>query len=114
MDQMEKVQQPSEVLGDAPVRMELKPERIQLLLQRVPEWRLREDGLGIERVRPVADPGRAREVVEQICRVASALRQPVSIAVDSKQVIVTLKGHPVRGCTGGLTEPVFKLAEALG
>lgn len=114
MNQMETVQPQVQPVGEAPVKMELKPERIQQLLLRVPEWKLLDDGSGIQRVRPVSDPAKAREVVNRVCRIASVLRQPVSIAMDSREVIVTLKGHPVRGRSGGLTAAVFKLAEILG
>ena len=29
-------------------------------------------------------------------------------------VSLTLTGHPIRGCAGGLTYPVFRLAAMLG
>jgi hypothetical protein len=38
----------------------------------------------------------------------------VSISLDEKEVTVTLKGHPVRGCTGGLTQAVIDLAGLIG
>ena len=29
-------------------------------------------------------------------------------------VALTLTGHPIRGCAGGLTHPVFRLADLIG
>ena len=41
-------------------------------------------------------------------------RQPVKIALAGRNVALTLTGHPLKGCTGGLTNPVFRLAAMLG
>lgn len=35
-------------------------------------------------------------------------------AEGGSKVAVTLTGHAVRGCTGGLTDAVFHLAELIG
>jgi hypothetical protein len=41
-------------------------------------------------------------------------RQPVTVKLWEGGVVVTLHGKPARGCTGGLTEPVFTLAGLIG
>ena len=97
-----------------PEKMYLKAERIQEQLQRLPKWSLRPDGSGIERVRQVDEPAKAKQFVSYVCRLSSLRRQPVTIDVGRKQVVVTLKGHPARGCTGGLTDAVFDLAALIG
>lgn len=96
------------------VRMDLKPERVQEALERLPSWRLSEDGLAIESERRFASNQRTSSFAGYACRLASRLGQPVKIHVADKTVVVTLAGHPVRGCTGGLTNPVFRLADLIG
>lgn len=48
------------------------------------------------------------------CRLATHQGQPVMVGVLGGDVVVRLQGKPVRGCTGGITEPVFKLAGLIG
>lgn len=110
MEQMESLQpEPS-----APVRMDLKPERVQEALKSLPAWKLRRDGLAIESVRKCANSQRASSFAAHACRLASKLGQPAKVRIKGKKVVVTLTGHPVRGCTGGLTDAVFKLADLIG
>jgi hypothetical protein len=45
---------------------------------------------------------------------ASAMRQPVTIALAGRLVGVTLTGHPIVGFAGGLNKTVFRLAAAIG
>ncbi|MEA2563653.1 MAG: Pterin 4 alpha carbinolamine dehydratase [Acidobacteriota bacterium] len=97
-----------------PEKLELKPERVQEMLARLPKWSLRPDGRGIERVREHASLKGAKSFASQVWRLASVQNQPVTIGLDGSKVVVTLTGHPVRGCTGGLTDPVFHLAELIG
>lgn len=33
---------------------------------------------------------------------------------NTQQMSLALTGHPLQGCTGGLTHPVFRLAAMLG
>ena len=110
MDKMEK----SDVKLSAPERMHLKPERVQEALERLPSWRLSEDGLAIESERRFATNQRTSSFAGYACRLASKLGQPVKIDLADQTVLVTLAGHPIRGCTGGLTDPVFKLADLIG
>jgi pterin-4a-carbinolamine dehydratase len=95
-------------------RTRLKPERVQEHLDRLPGWRLRQDGSGIERVRSFASSGSARWFVGRICKLAEDRGQPISVRFAGRQVTVTLQGHPVRGCIGGLNGTVFNLADQIG
>ena len=101
-------------IGEIPVRMNLKPERVQQLLLGVPSWRLRKDGRGLETLRRFSHPGAASTFAAQACRLAVLHRQSVMVKLWEGDVVVSVHGHPVRGCTGGLTEPVFKLAGLIG
>ncbi|HWM89820.1 MAG TPA: 4a-hydroxytetrahydrobiopterin dehydratase [Thermoanaerobaculia bacterium] len=97
-----------------PVPAYLKPERIQEQLQRVPDWKLSPDGRGIVRTRELRDLVEARAFVDQVCRLSALQCQPVKVRLAGPKVEVTLEGHPVRGCIGGLGVPVFNLAEMIG
>lgn len=99
--------------NEGPVRMELKPERVQQMLLNLPGWRLREDGRAIETDRLFVTEQTASSFAALACRLARVQRQPLQVSLSGKQVLLTLTGHPVRGCTGGLTAPVFKLAELI-
>lgn len=99
---------------ELPVRMELKPERVQEALEKLPSWRLDEKGAGIESARRFATIQGAYAFAAYSCRLASKLRQPVKVDLMGEEVTVTLPGHPVRGCTGGLTSVVFRLADLIG
>lgn len=92
----------------------LKAERVQEALKRLPGWELAAGGQEIVRTRKFKEPVGARAFVGLVCRLSSGQRQPVRIRLAGERVVVMLKGHPVRGCTGGLGKPVFKLAEMIG
>lgn len=114
MNPIETLNPQSDPVADAPVKMYLKPERIQEMLQRLPGWKLCPDGGGIVRTRKLKDVEEARSFVNLVCTLAAAQRQPVKIRLSRRQVDVTLEGHPVRGCVGGLGKPVFNLADLIG
>ena len=101
-------------MWETPVRMNLKPERVQELLLRVPGWRLRADGVGLETHRKFSLPGAASTFASQACRLAMLRRQPVMVKLWGGEVVVTLHGYPAHGCVGGLTEKVFELATLIG
>ena len=101
-------------MDSMPEKLELKPERVQEMLARLPGWSLWPEGLGIQRVREYASTEGAKSFAAQVCNLASVQNQPVIVGLDGSKVVVTLTGHPVRGCTGGLTDPVFHLAELIG
>lgn len=98
----------------APERMHLKPERVQQLLRELPGWSLGAGGLAIERSRQFTSVAEAAEFVGLAGRLATSQRQPVKIALAGRNVSLTLTGHPLKGCAGGLTHPVFRLAAMLG
>lgn len=100
--------------GEAPVRMNLKPERVQQLMLGLPGWKLRRGGRELETLRRFTSPGAASTFAALACRLAACQRQPVKVAVLGGDVVVRLQGNPVRGCTGGITEPVFNLARLIG
>ena len=112
MEQMADVQVAA--MGEPQVRTKLKPERVQQLLLGLPGWSLRKDGGGLESVRRFTSPGAAGAFAALACRLATVRRQPVKVAVLGGEVAVTLQGHPVRGCAGGLTSEVFVLAGLIG
>ena len=97
-----------------PVRMYLKPERVQQLLLALPGWKLREDGRAIVTARKFTNVQTAGAFGALACRLATQERQPVGVRLVGEQIEITLPGHPVRGCIGGLTRPVFRLAGLIG
>ena len=112
MEQRKNVQVMSSV--EFPVRMYLKPERVQQLLLALPGWKLRGDGGGLETNRRFTSAGAAGSFAALACRLATQRRQPVKVNLSGGDVVVTLHGHPPRGCCGGLTEQVFHLAGLIG
>ncbi len=97
-----------------PEKMHLKPERVQEALLSLPSWKLRQGSVGIETTRQFAAPQTASSFASYSCRMASKMGQPLKVDLVGKQVTVALPGHPVRGCTGGLTSVVFKVADLIG
>ena len=103
----------SEPLPDPPVKADLKAERVQEALRGLPGWsQTGEDA--IQRTRQFTNLAEAETYASFVGKLATCKRQPVTIALTGNRVAVTLTGHPVRGCTGGLTKAVFKLAAILG
>ena len=101
-------------IWEGPVKMNLKPERVQELLLRVPGWRLRADGRGLETRRKFTQPSSASTLAAQACRLSMLRNQPVTVKLWNGHVVVTLHGYPGHGCVGGLTEKVFELASLIG
>ena len=83
-------------------------------LQELPGWSLGSCGGVIERRRKFKSVDEAAELVSRAGKLATAQRQPVTIVLTGRSVALTLTGHPLKGCTGGLTNPVFRLAGMLG
>jgi pterin-4a-carbinolamine dehydratase len=101
-------------IWEGPVKMNLKPERVQELLLRVPGWRLRSDGRGLESYRRFTSPSAASTLAAQACRLSMLRNQPLMVKLWQGDVVLTLHGHPAPGCVGGLTEKVFELASFIG
>src|SRR5688500_10500659 len=99
---------------EVPVRMDLKPERVQQALLRLPSWKLRQGAVGIESTRRFTTSQGATSFAAWSGRLASKMGQPLKVDLVGEQVTVALPGHPVRGCTGGLTSVVFKVADLIG
>ncbi len=111
---MEKLQMVSQVQRTEPEKAHLKPERVQELLMKLPGWRLGAEGRGIQRRRQFRSHAKAQAFVGFVGKLATGLRQPVTIALAGKRVDLILPGHPVKGRTGGLTDNVFDLAGLIG
>jgi pterin-4a-carbinolamine dehydratase len=107
-------QQGAELLPADPDKAHLKPERVQQLLLKLPGWRLGAEGGSIARRRHFTSFAEAQAFVGRVGKLATALRQPVTIALSGKRVNLTLAGHPIKGRTGGLTNDVFNLAGRIG
>ena len=103
-----------EPLTTRPEKADLKAERVQEALRKLPGWGLDETGAAIQRTREFGQLTEALAYVGFVGTLATAKRQPVTVAVAGKQVGVTLTGHPVRGRAGGLRKAVFKLAALIG
>jgi pterin-4a-carbinolamine dehydratase len=101
-------------MDNMPEKLQLKAERVQQHLARLPRWALGPDGRGIERVRKHTSTRRATEFAALVCRLASTQRQPVTVGLEGRKVVVTLTGHRMHGCVGGLNDAVFHLAELIG
>ncbi len=112
MEQMTKPQLTA--IGEGLVNVNLKPERVQLLLAGLPGWKLRGDGGGLESERRFTNPGAASSFAAMACRLAALRGQPVKVDLSGAKVVVKLQGLPARGCAGGLTGPVFTLAGLIG
>jgi len=107
-------QRGEELLSGIPERMHLKPERVQQLLLKLPGWRLGAEGRAIERRRHFTSFAEAQAFVGRVGKLATGLRQPVTIVLTGKRVNLSLAGHPIKGRTGGLTDEVFNLAGRIG
>jgi hypothetical protein len=91
------------------------PEALQSYLQTVaPGWELGVDSCAIHRVKEFASNAQAGLFAGYTGTLASAMHQPVTIAVAGKLVGLTLTGHPIVGCVGGLNRSVYRLAAMLG
>ena len=108
------------LLTSKPVKAYLKservqdPEQLQQRLQEAPGWQLGVEPSAIHRVKEFANLAQAGVFAGYAGNLASAMHQPVTIAVAGKLVGLTLTGHPVVGSTGGLNKTVFRLAALLG
>ena len=113
MQHSEQMEQ-QKAVADGPERLELKPERVQQLLLKLPGWRLGREGRAIERRRQFTSLAEAQAFVARVGKLATRHRQPVTIGLSGKRVNVSLAGHPVKRRAGGLTNEVFNLAGLLG
>jgi pterin-4a-carbinolamine dehydratase len=103
-----------EALSPAVIKAQLKAERIQEELAKLPGWELVRKRVGIDRVRQFDSVAAAEAYAGFVCRLASSQNQPVMVGLSDRKVVVTLHGHPVRGNSGGLNDTVFSLAAEIG
>lgn len=90
----------------------LKSERVQQRMKLLPGWKIRKDGAAMDRVRRYGDATSASGFASYVCKLAATHKQPVTVGLSGKQVVVTLTGHPVHN--GGINDNVLDLAEAIG
>ena len=93
---------------------ELKPERVQEMLQAMPNWKLDVNRKAIDRFHEFSDSKVALAFATYATELAGAVRQPISVFVAGGRLGLTLHGQPRRGKKGGLTLAVMELAKRLG
>jgi hypothetical protein len=103
----------SERVGEG-LAADLKKERLEELLRRVPGWGLAPSRQAIDRARVFPDPGVAEAYAAFVTRLARSRRQAVTIDVGGSQVIVTIYGQVEEACIAGLSEAAFALAADIG
>ena len=99
-----------------PVKMYLKPERVQimLLLQALPGWQVLPNGRVIDRVRQFSSTELAMAYAVFSERLARGAKLPISIHVADRAVLLTLRSPLSHGRLEPLTERVLDLARQLG
>lgn len=99
-----------------PVRMYLKPERIQLMLrlQSLPGWQVQPDALAIDRVRQFPSTELAMAYAGFAEKLARHRKLPLSVHLADRVVLVTLRGPRNHGRPGPVTDRVLDLARQLG
>lgn len=90
----------------------LKSERVEQRMKLLPGWKIRKDGTAMDRVRRYGDATSAAGFAGFVCKLAATHKQPVTVGLAGKQVVVTLTGHRVHN--GGINDNVLDLAEAIG
>jgi pterin-4a-carbinolamine dehydratase len=93
---------------------ELKPERVQEMLQAMPGWKLDVGRKALDRLQEFSDSKVALAFASYATELAAAARQPISVFVSAGRMGLTLHGQPRKGKKGGLTLAVMELARQLG
>jgi pterin-4a-carbinolamine dehydratase len=93
---------------------ELKPERVQEMLQAMPGWKLDTGRKALDRLQEFSDSKVALAFAAYATELAGSARQPISVFVSGGRMGLTLHGQPRRGKKGGLTLAVIELAKRLG
>ena len=93
---------------------ELKPERVQEILQAMPGWTLNANRKSLERLLEFPDARVALAYAAFATELAGSNRQPVSVLVSGGWVGLTLLGQARKGKKGGMTMAVIELAKRLG
>jgi pterin-4a-carbinolamine dehydratase len=92
---------------------ELKPERVQEMLQALPGWALAADGKAIERYRSLPSGQVAALFAAYLTTFAKAVGQPLRLGLTDKLVKVSLHAETPCGEPAGLTESVFEFAHRI-
>jgi len=107
----------SSVVADGgPLKMYLKPERVQimLLLQALPGWQVLPNGRVIDRVRQFPSTELAMSYAAFSEKLARGVKLPISIHVADRVVLLALRSPSRHGRLEPLTERVLDLARQLG
>ena len=112
-------QLPREPLTSPPEKAYLKSERVQAaerMLKRLqlPGWKLGAGGTAIRRAKKFARPADAEAFAAFVGKMATSYRQPVTIRLTGRLVLITLTGRRNSAGAGGLTNEVFNLAAVIG
>lgn len=100
--------------GPQSVRQRLKAERVQVMLQELPAWKLREGGRSIDRAFQFPSPRVADAYASFVSAFASESGQAVNLDLNKGQVVVTLSGPRVKGRQLELNEEILTFARRLG
>ena len=110
IQQIEQVQQHA-----LPEKADLKPERVQEMLMKLPGWKLATEGQAILRRRQFTNQKETQAFVRLVSRLSAKYEQPVKIALSGKRVELTLAGRTPKHPNGErLTVDVFNLASQIG
>jgi pterin-4a-carbinolamine dehydratase len=96
------------------VRQRLKAERVQVMLQGMPAWRLVSGGKALDRAFLFPTPRVASAYTDFVSAYATETGQAVSLEVVKDQVVVTLFGPRVKGRHAEVNETVLEFAQKLG
>jgi hypothetical protein len=104
------------VTDGGPMKMYLKPERVQimLLLQALPGWQVLPNGRMIDRVRQFPSTELAMSYAAFSEKLARGVKLPISIHVADRVVLLALRSPSRHGRLEPLTERVLDLARQLG
>lgn len=109
-----------EPLASPPAKAYLKSERVEATrrirarLQQLPGWKLGAGDTAIRRAKKFARSADAEAFAAFVGRMATSYRQPVTIRLTGRLVLITLTGRCNSAGSGGLTNDVFNLAAVIG
>jgi hypothetical protein len=99
---------------DPDVAARLKAERVQEMLQAMPQWRRTLGGKAINRVKAFPTPAVAALYGGYVIGLAGSLGLPVTVSVAGGQVLVTLHERRKHGYLVEITETVVDFAQQIG
>ena len=96
------------------VKAYLKSERVQAMLREVPDWRLQNGSLGLDRVRSFPSPDIAFSFAAFAEKLATHSKVTLSAHVVGGSVLLSLHNTGSRGRLIQVNDAVFALAKQLG